>query len=128
MRRHPHRAQLVDEVICIISLVGSKRDRMRPVGARLDHVQRRHPLGMPAGLGQAGIDQQAMAVFHQPVVHKAELGLLALGFTVKPGVRVGRRGMRLVGALLAMKVRFSIPTAAAGRRRTGTILRLDTLH
>lgn len=67
MRGHSHRAQFVDEVSRVVSLVGSERDRMRPVGSGLDHVQRRYPLGISAGLGQAGIDKQAMTVLHQAV-------------------------------------------------------------
>jgi hypothetical protein len=105
---------------------------MRPVGAGFDHVQRGYPLGMAAGLGQAGIDKQAVAVLHQAVPHEAELGLLALAFPVEPGVQVGRRCMRLIGALLAMEVCLCIAATATGRRSTRTtrlaILRLDALH
>ena len=45
----PHRAQLVDEVLGVVALVGAERDPSRPVGARLDHGERRHPLGMAVG-------------------------------------------------------------------------------
>ncbi len=136
MRRHPHRAQLIDKVFGVIGLVGSERDPAGPVGAGLDHMQRRHPLGMPIRLGQAGVDKQAMAVFHQSVPHEAELGLLALAFSVEPGVRVGRRGVRLVGAFLAMEVDLCVPSAASDRRRTRTtrlaipraLFRLDGFH
>jgi len=83
---------------------------------------------MPASLGQAGIDQKTMAVLHQSVLHEAQLRLLALAFPVEPGVRVGRRGMRLVGPLLAMEVCIRIPAIASGRRRARTVLRLDALH
>ena len=38
MRRHLHRAQFVDEILGVISLVGTQRDRLRPIGVRLDHV------------------------------------------------------------------------------------------
>jgi hypothetical protein len=40
--------KLVDEVFCIIGFVSAKRERCRPVGTRLDHVQPGHPLGMPS--------------------------------------------------------------------------------
>src|ERR1700728_1822934 len=73
MRRHLHRAQFVDEVFCVVGLVGAKRDRCRPVGTRLDHVQRSHPFGMPVGQCQAGVDQQAMTVLHQPMADEAWL-------------------------------------------------------
>src|SRR6266550_2504715 len=61
MRRHVHRAQLVDEVFCIVGFVGAKCDRCRSVGTRLNHVQRGHPFGMSVSQRQAGIDQQAVA-------------------------------------------------------------------
>lgn len=34
---------------------------------RLNHVQRGHPFGMPVSQRQAGVDQHAVAVLHQPV-------------------------------------------------------------
>lgn len=48
MWRHVHRAQLVDEVFCVVDFVGIKLDRCRPVGMRLGHVQGRHPFGSPS--------------------------------------------------------------------------------
>ena len=65
-----------------------------------DHVQRRNPFGVAVGLGQAGVDDEAVAVLHQRVPHEAELGFLARPFAIEPRVRIGRRGVRLVGALL----------------------------
>ena len=50
---------------------------LKPVGARLDHVQRRDPLRVAVGLGQTSVDDKAVAVLHQRVAHEAELGLLA---------------------------------------------------
>lgn len=44
VRRPPHRAQFVDEVPSIVGLVGAERDRARPVGPGLDHVQGCHAL------------------------------------------------------------------------------------
>ena len=79
VRRHPHRAQLIDEVCSVIALVRSQRDRPWPVGTGLYHVQCRYALAMPIGCRQAGIDQQAMTVLHEPMPHKAELGLLFSG-------------------------------------------------
>ena len=46
MRRHCHRAQLIDEVFRVVGLVGTERVRARPVGARFDRGERRYPLGM----------------------------------------------------------------------------------
>lgn len=84
MRRHVHRTQLVDEVFCV-DFVGIKLDRCRPVGMRLDHVQGRHPFGMPVGQCQAGINQQAVAVRHQPLPDEAQLCLFAFTVAVEPG-------------------------------------------
>jgi hypothetical protein len=65
------RRQTRDEVFCVVGFVGAKRDRCRPVGTRLDHVQRSHPFGMPVSPCQAGVDQQAMTVLHQPMPDEA---------------------------------------------------------
>ena len=54
-----------------------RRGSLTKLSARLDHVQRRHPLGMPIGPRQACIDQQPRAVFHEAVTDEAELRLLA---------------------------------------------------
>ena len=108
MRPHPHRSQLVDEVLRVIGLVGAERDGAGPIGERLDHVQRRHPLGMPIGPRQACIDQQPRAVLHQAVTDEAELRLLARPLAVEPGVRIGGARMRLVRPLLPVEVRFGV--------------------
>ena len=108
MRRHLHRAQFVDEVFCIVGFVGAKRDRCRPVGMRFDHVQRGHPFGVPVSQRQAGIDQQAVAVLHQPMPDEAQLRLLAFTLAVEPGIGIGGRNMGIVRAFLAMEVRFGI--------------------
>lgn len=58
-----------------------------------DHIGRRFPLGRAGGQRQPGVDEQAMAVFHQGMTQEAEFGLLALAFAIQPGLRVGGRGM-----------------------------------
>ena len=40
-------------------------------------MQRSHPFGKPVRQRQAGVDQQAMAVLHQPMPNEAQLRLLA---------------------------------------------------
>jgi hypothetical protein len=101
---------------------------VRPVGQGLDHVQGRHALSMSVGQRQAGIDQQAVAVFHQAVPHEAQLRLLALSLAVEPGIGIGGRGMRIVRPLLAMKVGFRVAPAACRRFARARALRLDALH
>ena len=90
VRRRVHRAQFIDEVLGVVGLVGAERDRPRSIAARLDHVQRRDPLGMAVGLGQAGVDNEAVAVLHQRMSHEAELGFLARSLAIKPRFRIGR--------------------------------------
>src|SRR3984957_1587089 len=77
MRRHCHRAQLIDEVFRVVGLVGTERVRARPVGARFDRGERRYPLGMAVSRRQTSINQKAMAVLHQTMADEAELGFLA---------------------------------------------------
>lgn len=78
-------------------------------------MQCRDPFGMPAGLCQIGIDRQAIAIFHQPIPHEAQLGLLAFSLPIELRIRIGRRSMRVVGASLAMEVCFVIPSARIRR-------------
>src|SRR3984957_4787924 len=74
------------------------------------------PLGMAVGLGQTGVGDEAVAVLHQRMSHEAELRFLARPLAVKPRLRIGRRGVRLVRALLTMEIRLAVPPSA-GRRR-----------
>lgn len=76
--RHPHRAQLIDEVFRVVGLVRAELDRLWPVGARLDHVQCCYRFGMPVSERQAGVDQQALAVLHQACPMKHSLASLPL--------------------------------------------------
>src|SRR5215469_4250343 len=49
------------------------------------------------------------------MAHEAEFRLLATAFAVEPGIGIGGRGVRVVAALLAVKV--LLPVAARIRRR-----------
>ena len=70
-------AQLIDEFLGVLALVGAERDQPQPIGARLDHVQRRDPLSMAVGLAQTSVDDEAIAVLHQRAPHEAQLSFLA---------------------------------------------------
>jgi hypothetical protein len=83
---------------------------------------------LAARLRQTGVDHQGVAVLHQGVAHEAELGLLARPFAIQLRLRVRRRGVRVVRALLTMKVRFPIAAAPVRRRLVRSFLRLKTLH
>jgi hypothetical protein len=119
--RHFQRAQFVDEILGVIGFVGAQGDRLRPVGAWLDHMQRRNPLGVSIGRRQTGVDQKPVPVLHQGVPHEAKLGLLAGSFAIEPRIRIGgsRRASRSSGSahenLLAC--------CARRRRRAGRRLR-----
>ena len=88
-------------------------------------MQRGQPFGVARGEGGDGADDQAVAVLHERVAHGAELGLLARAFAVRPGVRVGRGGMRVIAVLLAAEVLLAI--APRIRRWAGAILRPEAL-
>ena len=122
-----HRAQFIDEVLGVVGFVGAQRDRLRPIGARLDHVQRRNPFRMAVGPSQTGVDQKAVAVLHQRMPHEAELGLLARPLAVEPRLRIGGRGVRIVRSPLAAEIRLTVPPARIGRRFVAN-LRLETFH
>src|SRR4029077_6779599 len=69
---------------------------------------------MPVRQRQAGVDQQAVAVLHQPMSDEAQLRLLAFTLAVEPGIGIGGRSMGVVRTFLAMEVRFGIAPAASG--------------
>ena len=92
---------------------------MRMIGVRLE-MQRRNPLGMAVGLGRTGVDQKAVAVFHQSTPHETELRLLAMG----PRIRIAGRGVRLV---LVEESRLPVPADRIGRSVV-VIIRLEAFH
>ena len=65
MRGDPALAQLEGEVLGVKALVGTERDLTSGRQA-IDHGQRRQPFGMAGSAGELGIDEQAVAVLHQP--------------------------------------------------------------
>ena len=72
---------------------------------RVKQQQRGFGLGIAIGLsGHRGGDQ-AVAVLHQRVAEIGQVRFLAIALLVEPGIRISRRFMRLVGALLPVEVR-----------------------
>ena len=112
---HLHRAQLIDEVLCIVGLVGAERDGSWLLGTRLYQSAARPPRS-PCSFGSApGRRRPAgVAALHQAMSHEAEIGLLAFPPAKEPGIRIGGRGMRVVRPPLAMKS----ASAFATRRRS----------
>jgi len=60
------------------------------------------------------------------VAHEAKLCLLAGALTQEPGIRIGRAGMSIVAAPLAVEVTLAV---AAGRRRfVRSVFRAEALQ
>lgn len=91
-------------------------------------MQRGDPFGMPVSRRQAGVNQQAVAVVHQPMPDEAQRRLLAFTLTMQPGIRISGRSMGAVRAFLAMEVRFGIVPTVLRRRLTRAVHRLHALH
>lgn len=71
--------------------VGAESDSSSPLAA-VQHRQRRLALGNAGGVGERGIDDQAVAVFHQQVTHEAQPARLPVALAVEPGVGVMQAG------------------------------------
>src|SRR5512132_1841498 len=117
-------AQLHDEVVGVVALVGTERLVAGREG--FSHGERRQPLGRARGAGQLGIDGEPMAVLHQDVADEAELAGLAVALAEQPGIVVGGRAVRFVRSLLTLEVALAV--AALSRRFARTVLRSKALH
>src|SRR6516162_8829638 len=60
--------------------------------------------------------------------HEAELGLFARPFAIEPRLWIGSRGVGVVRALLAVKIRLPVPSVSVRGRFVRAILRLEALH
>ena len=80
----------------------------------MNHVEGGPPFRMTVGLRQIALHDLTGAVFHQRMTHEAEHGAGVGRLFVEPGIRVGGRGMRGIGPLLAPEVDFDIAVLAAG--------------
>src|SRR6267378_360936 len=91
------------QLLLIVTLVGAQRDSTLARDLCC-HRQRRHRLGLAAGLSQASVDHQAVAIIHLHVPRIAEPGLFARPFAGQARFRIGGRLVSCVGAPLTMKV------------------------
>src|SRR5215831_21218857 len=89
------------------------------------HLQRGLALRCPGGQGQTRVDHQSVPVLHQNVPQIAKPGGLAWPLAVQSGIGIGGRGVRLIAALLAVKVLLAI--AAGRRRRAAAVLGANAL-
>ena len=98
----------------------------------LDHIERGLTLRRAVRLGHPGINDEPVAVLRHQMSHVTELGFLARALAEQPGIWIAGRGMRVVLALLAMEIAFSIASTAAGlalaRRRIAALFWYKALH
>ena len=106
MRGHVESSGGGDEVLRVVGLVGTDGDTPRAAFLlRFEQQQRGFTLGIAISLGGHRGGDQAVAVLHQRVAEISQVRLLAIALLVEPGVWIGGRLMRLVGALLTVEVR-----------------------
>ena len=81
---------------------------------------------VPVAVVGCRVHHQAVAVLHHHMSHVAQLGGLPGRLLVQPGVGIGGRGVRLVAALLAVKIALAVATRR--RRLAAAVLRTEALH
>src|SRR6266508_520084 len=94
----------------------------------LDQLRHRIPFGCTGGLRDLEIDQHAVAIFHQSVAHKHQLGFLALALAQQAGLRIRGALVRRVGALLTVEVHRRVARIIIGRLGWLPITRLEALE
>ncbi len=103
VRRHAHAAQLGDQLGVVVPLVAAQRDAPR-APQPVDHQQRRVFFGPAVRRRQLGVDDDAVAVLDQHMRRVTQLRFLALALLGQQGVGIRCRAMRLIAALVAVKV------------------------
>lgn len=106
---------VADKAACVVAVIGPQRG-MLCGGQILEHLHRRAALGSASGLGDLDCDDQAVAVFTDRVSRICQFRRRAASLLLQPRLRVGCRGIRVVGALLPVEVPHLI--APTGPRRS----------
>ena len=105
MRGHVQLPRGAHEILAVVSLVGAHGDAPRTALLLCrQHQQRGVALGIAIGMSHHRGGDQPVAVLHQRMAQIAQPRLLAIALLIQPGIGIGGRFMRLVGALLAAKV------------------------
>ena len=94
----------------------------------IEHGKRRLPLRRAGRKGKHAADGKAMAILHQGMSQITKLGWLPSAFAIEPRVRIRPALMRLVRALLAMKVALSIAATVSTAVMIIPFLRAEALH
>src|SRR5262249_51010896 len=119
-------AHVGDEVSRIEALVGTHGDALGARRIAHDHVFRGFALAHTRHLTQFRLDAEAVAVLRHDVARISELCLLTLALLGEFGLGVRGRAVRLIAALLAVKMALAV--APRRWRVTRTVLRHKALH
>src|SRR5215470_16097180 len=125
VRCHLALTQRFDKGRYVVSFVAAQRD---PAGRAVPIHERegRFAFGRAGGMRHFAANYKAVAVLHQSMAHVAEHALSAIALAIKSRVGIRGAGMRLVRALLAAEVPFTV--AAAIWRRAAAVLGPKALH
>src|SRR5262249_21408948 len=114
------------EVSRIEAFVGTHGDALGARRIAHDHVFRGFALDHTRHLSQFRLDDEAVAVLRHDVARISELCLLTLALLGEFGLGVRGRAVRLIAALLAVKMALAV--APRRWRVTQTVLRHKALH
>ena len=118
MQRDALREQAIDEAARVITLVAADTFGPQPLASLpRQQCQGRFRLGYAHRRGETYIADQTVAIIHQGVPGKAQLGFLAQSFAQELRFRVRRARVCVVAAPLALKV--AIPTGIGPRAAAG---------
>src|SRR5438046_743384 len=126
MRSHRRFPEFVDKISRVVVLVSTQRHPPRAAWNPRCHLQRRIPLGRAGRPREPRVHHQPVAVFHQHVAQIAELGFRSPRLLVQHRFRIAGRLMRLIAALLAVKVHRWV-AAIIFRRGWRRVFALKTL-
>jgi hypothetical protein len=118
VRPRLHCPQGLDTGLRVIRLVPAHRAAV-VAGQLGPPLHRGFPFGRAGGLGQAGIDAQAVTVLPPYLPQRAQLGFRPLGLLVQPGVGIGGRGLRGRAPRLPPTLDARVTRVVGGRGRGG---------
>ena len=114
MRRVSQLACGFNEVRLVVPFIRSHR-LFLPIISPAHHGQGRIPLRKAGGRVHFAIHCQPVPVFHFHMGHMADFSRLTGGLLRKPGLRIRRGRMRIVGPRLAVKIHRGVTTGPIGR-------------
>lgn len=97
-------AQHAHQTADVVGFIGTYGNSSRTVRDVVQHQQCSVGLGCTVGVRGHGFGNQPAAVLRHDVAQITEPGFLAFRLPVEPRIRIGGGCVRLVGALLALKI------------------------